>query len=380
MLALALFLALLQDDHAAPAPAAKPAAVDAVLERDPSKLPRAAPDRWRSWKPDDAVAEPLKPALAAGMRAYGEADYTAALASFYALLDREPDYPPALYQAATTYFRLRRYGDCIALLERFLGAVPSQVGATQALGHCYYTLGQYEKARAHYELVVAAAPQSVEAWRGLGLAHMRLGDDAHALECLKKALELKPDHAEALSWYAQLLFDQGHGEEALVPATKARDRAPFEPRNWFLLGQIYGDLGRDSEAKAARERFTELNRIEQSVRAQEGLLLHDPRATEPLRRLVLLQQQAGNLPEVRQALKRLIALTPTELTGYALALQAFHALNDAEGAKAAASEIEKRFATNPDAWQALSDYYAATGDSDRAKKAAEKVRTLRASK
>jgi tetratricopeptide (TPR) repeat protein len=380
MLALALCFALLQDAHAAPAPTAKPAAIDAVLERDPSKLPRAAPDRWRAWKPDDAVPEELKPALAAGMHAYGEADYTAALASFYALLDHEPDYPPALYQAATTYFRLRRYGDCIALLERFLGAVPSQVGATQALGHCYYTLGQYEKARAHYQLVVAAAPQSVEAWRGLGLTHMRLGDDAHALECLKKALELKPDHPEALSWFAQLLFDQGRSEEALAPATKARDRAPFEPRNWFLLGQIYGDLGRDSEAKLARDRFAELNRIEQMIRAQEGLLLHDPRAVEPLERLVVLQQQAGNLPEVRQALRRLLALTPTRLESFTLALQSLHALGDAEGAKTAASEIERRFTQSADAWQTLADYYTATGDTDRAKKATEKARTLRASK
>jgi tetratricopeptide (TPR) repeat protein len=377
MLALWLSVALLQE----PQKTAKPAEIaataqardEAVLERDPRKLPLAAADRWLAWKPDSAVPDALKPALAEGMRAYSDADYTRALASLFAVLEREPDYPPALYQAGTTYFRLRRYRDCIVMLERFAHAAPSQVGATQALGHCYYTLGDYGKARAQYEAVIAAAPQSVEAWRGLGLTHMRLGDDVRALECLDKALELRPDHADALSARAQILFEQGHGEEALVSAAKARDLAPFEPRHWFLLSEIYGDLGRDTEAGAARARFTELSRIQQEILAQEGLLLHEPRSVDALRRLVGLQRTAGNLAEMRVALRRLLALTPTELPSYALALESLHALGDSAGAKQTAAEIEQRFADDADAWKVIAQYCAANGDAEGQKRAAARI-------
>ena len=382
MLAALLFLASLEVAQG-PAKQAENAPVatlrgDAVLGRDPSKLAHAEPSRWLAWRPNDAVPEALKGMLGAGMRAYAEADYTQALTSLFAVLDKEPDFPPALYQAATTYFRLRRYGDCITLLERFIVAAPSQLGATQALGHCYYTLGDYAKARAHYELVLAAAPQSVEAWRGLGLTHMRLGENERALECLKKALELRPDHAEALSSYAQILFEQGRDDEALAAAQKARDIAPHEPRNWFVLGQILGDLGRDDEAHAARDRFAELSRIEQEIRSQEGLLLHDAHAVEPLRKLVVLQRAAGNVGEVRQVIGRLLKLTPSDVKSYLLALDTFHAIADVAAAKSTAADIEQRFADNADAWKALADFYSATGDLERSKHAAEKSRGLRA--
>jgi tetratricopeptide (TPR) repeat protein len=353
-----------------------PQAIETALARDPRTLPVAAADKWRAWKPVDEVPAQLRGELGEGMRAYAEGDYGRALACFFALLDCEPDYPAALYQSGSTYFRLRRYGDCAVVLERFARAAPGEIGATQALGHSYYSIGQYEKAREHYAKVVAAAPKSVEAWRGLGLAHMRLGDDAHALECLERALELKPDHAEARGWYAQVLFDAGRTDEALAAAERARELAPFEPRHWFLLATIYGELGRDEAASKARERFAELNRIEQKVRALEGLLLHDPRAIDPLQRLVVLQSSAHNSLETREAVQRLLRVAPQDLSNHLLVLQAFQELQDRESAGKCAAQIERLFATRVDAWRALSEYYTAIGDAAGLKRADERVRAL----
>ena len=146
--------------------------------RDPRSLPVAEEGRWADWSPRTPVSDDHRVLLGAGMAAYGARDYPRALDALYDLLELEPDFPPALYQASTASFRLRRYGDCIELLERFVRVVPREVGATQALGHSLYSLGRYEEARAHYERVLAHNPDSVEAVRGYGLSHLRLGGRA----------------------------------------------------------------------------------------------------------------------------------------------------------------------------------------------------------
>ena len=134
-LALALSLALPQSSPA--------------LARDPRTLPAAPADRWLAWKPTDEVPAPLRAGMGEGMRAYAEADFARALESFVALLEVEPDYPPALYQTATTYFRLRRYGDCVVVMERFVRAAPGEIARRRRRARLLL-LGRYEEAREHY--------------------------------------------------------------------------------------------------------------------------------------------------------------------------------------------------------------------------------------
>lgn len=246
------------------------------LERDPATLPLAAEGRWSEWGPKDRVPAELIPRLRAGSQAYARKDYGGAIAEFSAMLDAEPDYPPALYQLATTYFRLRRYGDCIKVLERFLRVAPGEVGATRAMGHSLYSLGDYQAARTHYERVLAQAPESYEALRGYALCHVRLGDLEGALELLQRVVELRETHADAHTWIASVLYDLERPEEALRATERARELAPFEPRAWFLASQVLLDLERDEEAALVRARFERLSRITQELRTEEGVLLHDP--------------------------------------------------------------------------------------------------------
>jgi len=348
-----------------------------ILARDLEQLPRAEPGRWADWAPDDPVPEALAPLLRAGMVAYFRGEYGAALAAYYRLLEQEPDYPPALYQAGTTHFRLRRYGDSILFYGRFLEVVPGEVGATQALGHDYYSLGRYEEAREHYRRVLEANPESAEAVRGLALTAYRLGEPEHALELLDQVLRLRPDHADALGWKARILYDLDRPSEALEAATQARELDPFEPRVWFLLSGIYGDLGRDEEAEQARVRFAELDRVTQSIRSLEGLLLHTPRDLAVRARLVELNRAAGNLAAVKQHLEGMARLAPTELAVRLLALDTLDGMGDAMGAAEAAGDLAKYCESEPLAWQRLQRYYAGLGNRQMEMQAGERFLRLR---
>lgn len=370
LLALALHApCLAQEAAAAPARAE-------VLARDPASLPRAAANRWSAWKPTDAVPDALQGTMREGTRAYFAGDYASALASYWDMLQREPDFPPALYQLGVTYFRLRRYGDCARTLERFLAAVPSAVGATQALAHSYYSLGDYERALAQYEAVLGADATSVEALRGYALSHMRLGHLERALELFDACLAKSPEHLEVLFWRGQTLFDLGRIEDARAAAEAARELDPFDPRAWFLLSQVHFEVGEDEAAAAAETRFSELNLHAQKVRTLEGLLLYEPRRVDLWRRLFDVERSAGNTAGAIEALQGSLRALPQDLDVRLFALQSFSDLGERARSMEIAGTIERDFAEEPDAWLALRDFYGSLGDRVRQVRAGERYLRL----
>ncbi len=347
------------------------------LARDPSRLPRAEDGKWSKWTAFDQVPKEFAPYLGAGLRAYTAGDYGPALERFFALLEREPDYPAALYQAGLCYFRLRRYRDCATLVERFAAVAPHEVGATQVLGHCYYSLGDYERAKKQYERVLAESPKSIEALRGYGLTMLKLGDPDRALELLKQVVELKPDHADAQTWIAQVLYDQGKSDDALVAVRRAKELDRFEPRVWFLESKILLDLGREEEAKASSARFDLLSNATQQIRQIEGLMLHDPHQIEPLKEIVKLQASIGNTSAVRELFTRLWRDRPTDAALRIFALDTFVTLHSEDDARQAALDLEKECANDASAWKRLEDYYASVRDRVKQIEAGERYLRLR---
>lgn len=353
-----------------------PAAPTGEFARDPQTLPRASAGRWSAWQPTDPMPDALRAPMVAGTRAYLEGDYATAVATYWNLLEREPDFPNALYQLGVTYFRLRRYGDCARTFERFLAAVPSAVGATQALAHSYYSLGDYERALEHYQAVLAADATSVEVLRGYALCHLRLGRLERALELFDACLEKSPEHLEARFWRAQTLFDLGRVEEALEAGKAARELDPFDPRAWFLLSQAYFALGDEAAADEAQTRFSELNLHAQKVRTLEGLLLYEPRRMDLWRRLVDVERSAGNAAGAREALERCIRALPRDLSARVFAMGTLRDLGERERAVQVAEGLERDFAEVPEAWLALRDFYGTLNDRVRQVRAGERYLRL----
>ena len=360
------------------APAQANATAQAPVELgDPAALPSAKQGRWQDWSPRVEPAPDLRAQLAEIGRVYREAQYPKSVQLCWDVLEREPDFPPALYQLGVTYFRLRRYRDSALVLERFLKHAPSELAATQALGHCYYSLGDYARAKEHYQAILSAnAEASIEVVRGLALAHVRLGDLGVGLELLDRVLRTKPDYADVHAWRAQVLYDLERSEEALQAAQKACELEPFEPRGHFLVAQALRELGRVPEAARAEERFLELNEVSQKVRTLEGRLLFQPAQRDLLLRLVSLHKSAGNVDAVQDVIKRLLRLDPRSLELHTFALDTLAQMSAVEPAKALALVIERDFSGETKAWGTLRDFYGSIGDVVRQIQAGERYLRL----
>ncbi|MEZ5979474.1 MAG: tetratricopeptide repeat protein [Planctomycetota bacterium] len=222
-------------------------------------LPRAEPGRWDGFfeglargEMDAGVSADVLERQARAERAYAVRDFRTSISLLFGILEELPDFPPGLLVLGTVEFRLRRYGECATLLERFVEIAPDQVYRTQALAHCYYSLGDYERARDHYLAVIEAGAESLEATRGLALALYRLGDLEGAMSRLDAVLAQEPDNFDALVWKAQILYEEQEFEDAHHLAERAERVAPWEPKPLFLQSRCLFELDREDEAERVR--------------------------------------------------------------------------------------------------------------------------------
>ena len=275
---------------------------EGVLALRAEELPRAPAGAWSGWGEESGLPDELREGYLEALAAWRAGDLPAVLVATWPLLEASPDHPALLHLAGHAQFRLRRYGECAHLLERFLAHVPEQVSRTRHLGHAWNELGQVERARAHYDRVLVAAAADHEARRGRALALWRLGRVEEALADLAVVVAARPRHAEAWLLRARILVDEEEAEAALGALERHRALDPFEPEAAFLRARALQDLGRADEAAAARDEFDALEAVAAAARPLEGHLLLRPHDLLLHRALAEVRLGAGQVPLARAAL------------------------------------------------------------------------------
>jgi tetratricopeptide (TPR) repeat protein len=344
----------------------------ATTTLDPRDLPRAEQGRWKGFDPAKLDRSSLPAGMELVQQSLRAGDYPRSLSALHAVLKASPDFPPAWHQLGVLYFRLQRYGDAVLCMERYLELVPDRVGDTRVLAHGYYSLADYPRAKAHYERVLAKNPDEVEALRGHALACMRLGELETALAELERVLVLDPKHEDAATWRAQILYDLERLDAALQAATQARDLDPYQPKPWYLLARIAGELEQPKLAEAAQRRFEELAAISQSLRSVENRLLYKPTDLQLLTTLAQLHRNAGNLPKLRESLARIYAIYPESIDLRLWGLDLLEGLGDREGARLLAQKLEQMGAEDVRVWERLERFYAQIKDRKKQIEAGER--------
>lgn len=88
------------------------------------------------------------------------------------------------------------------------------------IGRALFREGFVEHSLTYFELAVARAADSAEAIACVGYAQHRLEQDSEAMQSLRAALALDPEFSEARVYLANLLYDEGELDEALVEFEK----------------------------------------------------------------------------------------------------------------------------------------------------------------
>ena len=122
----------------------------------------------------------------------------------------------------------------------------------------FYFKGKYELAIKAIEKAIELKPDYAEAWSNKGVALGKLGRHDEELKAYEKAIELKPDYVEA--WYNKSveLGKLGRHDEALKACEKAIELKPDYAEAWNNKGVALCKLGRHDEALKADEKAIEL--------------------------------------------------------------------------------------------------------------------------
>lgn len=125
----------------------------------------------------------------------------------------------------------------------------------------YYTRGQFETALDEVKLALQAQPSLAEAYNMRGLIYQALGDDRLAEESFRRALELRPNDANAMHNYGWFLCQKQRMPEAFVQFQHAvaTPRYPGLARSLMAQGVCQARTGDLAAAERSLARSYELD-------------------------------------------------------------------------------------------------------------------------
>ncbi|MEP7117694.1 MAG: tetratricopeptide repeat protein, partial [Acidobacteriota bacterium] len=130
----------------------------------------------------------------------------------------------------------------------------------------------------------------------IGYAYLQKKDEKQAEENWKKALEIKPDHAETLNSLATLYNNQKRFDEAAATSARAAAAAPAGNADAvYNQGIILWNAGKIAEAKVKFEDATKADPNHADARFQLGMALLNE----------------GKVPEAVDSFEQYLKLAPT---------------------------------------------------------------------
>lgn len=142
-----------------------------------------------------------------------ERNFTAAQNSFEELYSKHQD-PRAFMGLVDSYVAQGKHAIAVKLLNDELAKHPERSEYRLALGTIAMHQKDYGTAVAEFQQVAGKAPRNLQVWTSLSEAYRRAGDTAKAIESIKKAQEVAPNHVPSHVQLALLYETAGRRDEA----------------------------------------------------------------------------------------------------------------------------------------------------------------------
>jgi tetratricopeptide (TPR) repeat protein len=256
--------------------------------------------------------------LESGKRYSAESKYKEAAIQFQNALKIDKNYPDAHYELAQAYVHLGQFSAAYGELARTVALQPTNYKARIDLGNLLLAGGKIDDAQAQANAVMAAQPNNPDVHAMLGAIAAKRGQKDQALNELHRALELDPNRA---AFHEDLaLLQAGDPTKTSSVEDELKKAVALDPKSVnakLLLAAFYAKSSRWQEAE----------------KTSWDAVATDPKslsARESLTRIILKQ---GDQPRAEQVLR----------------------------------QASKDLADDPQGVRILADYYAGSGQMDKAK-------------
>ena len=290
-----------------------------------------------------------------GVVLFDEGNLAAAAEHFEEAVRLKRNYAEGLGNLGLCHLKQGRPEEAAELLSQSLRVRPTAV-VQYNLGNLLSQQGKLDEAQTCYEAALRRKPEFVEAYYNLGLLQAKRGRTTEAERNYRTALRLKPNHAESHLSLGTLLAGEKKPDEALAHFQAAVQAAPTNVDARFNLALALN--GRGDYAGAAAQ-FAEACRLQ-------------PEDVEARQSLALALLGAGKMAEATAQFREALRLRPDARMHHYLAL----ALDSQARTDEALPHYQAAARLNPDAPLYLNDlaWFLATNPKPELRDGAEAVR------
>ncbi|WP_075878756.1 type IV pilus biogenesis/stability protein PilW [Vreelandella massiliensis] len=196
---------------------------------------------------------------------------------------------------------------CASVSETSPGNPPEAVSAYTRLGVAYLERENLMRALNALDRALEIDPEHPEALQALALVYQRQGEEALADEHFQKALEAAPDFTQARNNYAAFLYQQAEYPRACEQLERASNDAQYARRAQLFtnLGQCYNALEKTDKARASFKRAQQI----------------DPRHARSYFLLAELEFSQGNISKAWPPLQTFMQLSAPDREALEMAIE-----------------------------------------------------------
>jgi tetratricopeptide (TPR) repeat protein len=202
------------------------------------------------------TAETQKSKRAAAERFYSQGvaqlsrdDYARALQFFERAVELDPNYAEAWYQAGFCYGVLNRHQDALKASRQAARLRPEWSQAFINIGASSYALGQYKDAVDAYRQALRVE-DNPDTQYSLGLSLGRLNRTEEEILAYRRAITMKPDHANALERLGAAYFKVKRYAESAQTYEQLKTYKP-DAKTYNALGESYFELNKPDDSLQA---------------------------------------------------------------------------------------------------------------------------------
>ena len=161
------------------------------------------------------AAVTLQPRMARAHAGLGSAmveargDYHEGMSRYLTAVKLDPENPALLNDLGWLSYKMNRYPEAVAALEKAAALDPKDPMIETNLGLAYQKAGRGEEAIAHFERALAINPEYTLALYGLGKAHESRGQYPEALQAYRRAWRQSSNDLYLLLWLQAYMASHG---------------------------------------------------------------------------------------------------------------------------------------------------------------------------
>ena len=176
-------------------------------------------------------------------------DYGRALQFFERAAELDANYPEAWYQAGFCYGVLGRHQDALKASKQAARLRPEWAEAHVNIGASSYALSQYKEAADAYKQALRLE-DSADTQYSLGLTLNKLNRTDEEILAYRRAITIKPDHANALERLGAAYFKQRRWADSVTAYEQLKTYKP-DAKTYNALGESYFELNKPDDSLQA---------------------------------------------------------------------------------------------------------------------------------